>query len=373
MIPVPEDTLFDRIFRFIEAGREDAPALAELATSLACLHHERMPLYRTLCEMRGVRPDAVQSIEDLPGIPTEAFKRLELHISPESVCRRFTTSGTSGGEDRKGVACFSEQDLLLMDAAVDTCARKYLFPDCQDRRTFVLAIAPTPQMAPAMIMVYGMERLMREFGHERSAFLIGPDGLDFPRLLDLLGWACSEGIPVTLIGASFGFAHLFDAFDREHLQFSLPCFSRVMDAGGFKGKSREIDRADMVAALEKHLCVRREYCVNVLGLTEHASQFYDDAVSAAFENRPCRTGKQNAPWTRTWAVDPETLSVLPHGERGILRHLDLSNGGHPFLIQTDDVGTTREDGFEVIGRPGVAEARGCSITVDELLNPRDKA
>ncbi len=108
-------------------------------------------------------------------------------------------------------------------------------------------------------------------------------------------------------------------------------------------------------------------CVNLLGLTEHASQFYDDSLAASAAGRAAHRGKQNPPWTRTWAVNPETLAVLPHGQTGLLRHLDLANGGHPFIVQTDDLGSTAETGFVVIGRASTAQSRGCSITVDELM------
>jgi hypothetical protein len=37
-------------------------------------------------------------------------------------------------------------------------------------------------------------------------------------------------------------------------------------------------------------------------------------------------------------------------------------------IQTADLGFTTPDGFRVLGRARGAEARGCSIAMDELLS-----
>ena len=359
--------LLAEIAGFIASGQEDEECLCRLTLDLARLHYERDPVYGKLCDLRGVHPDEARSLMQLPAVPAEAFKRTEMHIAPDSVTCTFTTSGTTGGEARKGTACFSEDDLFLMDAAIDVNATRCLFPDHAERRTLILVLAPSPDLAPQMIMAYGMKRLVDNYGLEDSAFLVGQNGLDFPSLLERLENAANEGTPATLIGASFGFVHLFDAFEERGLRFALPHASRVMDAGGFKGKSKEVRREDMVAAFGEYLGIPAGHCVNLLGLTEFASQFYDDAVAAAFDGRPARKGKQNAPWTRTWAVDPETLEPLPHGKQGILRHLDLANGGHPFLVQTDDLGVTSDEGFEVIGRVGGAESRGCSISVDELM------
>jgi hypothetical protein len=47
--------------------------------------------------------------------------------------------------------------------------------------------------------------------------------------------------------------------------------------------------------------------------------------------------------------------------------LDLANTGTVLAIQTADLGRGLGDGFEVMGREPGAEARGCSIAADEML------
>jgi hypothetical protein len=362
----PLDQLLAEIEAFIRERREDPARRDDLALQLARIHALRDPWTRRLCSLRGVDPAKVERVVDWPAVPTEAFKRRDLHVMPARVVRRFSTSGTSGGEAARGTACYSEHDLRLMDAAIDVNAARCLFPDHGTLRTRILILAPSPAAAPAMIMAYGMERLRVRYGAPRSEFLIGPKGLDVPRLLTLIEEAILEDEPVTLIGASFGFVNLLDGLGAKGLRFGLPEGSRVMDAGGFKGQSREVTREELVSRLGDTFGVPPEMCVNLLGLTEHASQFYGDEVAASLAGRPARVGKQNPPWTRTWAVAPETLAPLPHGEVGLLRYLDLANGGHPILVQTDDLGVTGPEGFEVLGRAGAAEARGCSLSVDEL-------
>jgi hypothetical protein len=71
---------------------------------------------------------------------------------------------------------------------------------------------------------------------------------------------------------------------------------------------------------------------------------------------------------RTQATDPETLKPVPHGQTGVLRHVDLANLQSVAAIQTADLGITSPDGFRVLGRARGAETRGCSIAMDDLLS-----
>ena len=74
------------------------------------------------------------------------------------------------------------------------------------------------------------------------------------------------------------------------------------------------------------------------------------------------------PWARTVVVDPETLEPVPEGHTGLLRHYDLANSSSVMAIQTDDLGVASDNGFEIVGRASGAEARGCSLAIDEMLS-----
>jgi hypothetical protein len=101
-------------------------------------------------------------------------------------------------------------------------------------------------------------------------------------------------------------------------------------------------------------------------MTEIASQFYDNTLYNLSKGSGGPRCKVNPPWTKTVVVDPDTLEPLPPGEKGLLRHFDLANRGHICAIQTDDMGKQVESGFEVYGRAHEGEARGCSLTIDEM-------
>ena len=352
-------SLSDDIYAFIQADTHDDATFDDLARRLFAMQCASIPLVGALADREGATPDKVAHWRDIPSVPTAAFKAATL-FGGSAVAQTFTSSGTSGASKSQSV--FSEEGLALMGLAVRVNAARWLFPD--GRSTRILVLAPSPQMAPHMIMAWGMSALISEYGLEGSRFLIGPDGLDSAAVVAELAGAARDGVPITLIGASFGFVHLLDGLVAADVRIASAPGSRTMDAGGYKGRSRELTRAELDSAISERLGVPAERAVNLLGMTELASQFYD-GVLAQGSATPRR--KQNPPWTRTVVVAPDTLRPVPAGERGLLVHLDLANIERPAVIRTDDMGFADADGFHVIGRATGADSRGCSLSVEELV------
>jgi hypothetical protein len=205
------------------------------------------------------------------------------------------------------------------------------------------------------------------FGGPGSGFYIGTEGLEAERLRGDLRAAEQEGAPVCLLGASFAFVHFLDRCRADGLRFRLPAGSRVMDTGGFKGKSREIPQAELYALIAEHFGVGRDACVNMYGMTELSMQCYDSPLRRRAVGLPDEPIMQAPPWARTLVLDADTLRPVPEGVRGILCHYDLANCSSVTGILTEDVGVTTSLGFRLLGRIQGAESRGCSISVDEML------
>jgi hypothetical protein len=198
-------------------------------------------------------------------------------------------------------------------------------------------------------------------------------------LLDELRQCEKDGKPVTLKGSYFGFVHLFDVMEEQGLRLSLPDGSRLMDAGGYKGRSREIERAQFVEWASALLGLIPERVVNLLGMTELASQIYDGSLAHSVRgvaNASATRMKEPPHWVRTRIVDPTAfesgdLGEIHDGRRpGLLRHLDLANVERPMVVQSDDVGLRCESaeglGFEILRRAKGSEPRGCSLSVEEF-------
>ncbi len=357
--------LDQKIIDFIRKGidREDDEEFNRLSLQVFGLQFKYIPLYRGYCEKRGIGPEKISSWEEIPALPTDVFKVMELSMFPSRTVRTFMTSGTTKPEER-GKVGYDEGGLRLMDATIQEAASSFLFPD--GMKTKILIIAPSPEMAPHMIMAYGMNRLKDYFGLPQSRFLVGREGFEVETLLKELRSSEEEDVPVTLCGGSFGFVNFFDTCREKGLRFKLPSGSRILDAGGFKGRSREVKREEFIRECGEILGIEKGYCVNLLGMTETSSQFYDNTLRDFLKGLHLPGAKINPPWTKTLVVDPETLKPLPPGETGLLRHFDLANRGHILAIQTDDLGRMTPEGFEVFGRSKEGEARGCSLTIDEM-------
>ena len=358
MIPRPAE-LRRRILAAIERGAAeplDDAEFEDLALAVFAHQHARNPAYRAFCDSRGATPATVTSWLEIPAVPTDAFKAATLlcgdHADAAAV---FRTSGTTAGRDRRGTHAFL--DLTLYDAALLQGFRANLLAD--GARLPILSLVPRAEDQPDSSLSHMVSTVVRELGGPGSGWFVSPDaGLDVEGLATRFEAAAAEDAPVLLAGTSLAFAHLFGALERDGRRFELPPGSRAMDTGGSKGLARELSRDELLTAFDRLLAIPADRVVNEYGMTEMSSQLYA-------RGREPHTGPG---WLRTRAVDPETLRPLPDGELGVLRHWDLANMDSVAVLQTADLGRVTPAGIELIGRARGAEARGCSIAMDELLS-----
>jgi hypothetical protein len=214
---------------------------------------------------------------------------------------------------------------------------------------------------PNSSLAHYLALALHAFGTPESRYYLGADGLQVDALCAALQEVQARGEPFALLGASYSFVHLMDALQARGLTFRLPAGSRLLDTGGFKGQSREMDMEEFYNALSATFGVPRSACINMYGMTELSTQFYDDgnAVLPAVKSGPH--------WIRSRVLDPLTGQEMPKGERGILAHTDLGNYNSVTTILTEDVGVQVDGGFLLLGRAQGAQAKGCSLAVDEFL------
>ena len=66
-------------------------------------------------------------------------------------------------------------------------------------------------------------------------------------------------------------------------------------------------------------------------------------------------------------INPLSKTDVKIGDKGALVHCDLAHFNIVSTILTEDAGIEVEDGFLLLGRADGAEAKGCSMAVDEFL------
>ena len=349
--------IIKNVLDFIAVDSVDDAAFNDLALKLFAYQFRNNDPFMKFARRRGKTPRTVKSWMDIPAVPINAFKTLDLSCSPITEAKAiFMTSGTTLG----GVRGKSYHPTLdVYDASMHRNFRDRFMGKYERIKMGILF--PPPAIMPNSSLAHYLDLAVRDFGLCESGHLVDTNGIQFGALFDALTEAEQTNEPYALLGASFSLVHLLDEMERTHLKVNLPPGSRILDTGGFKGKSRELEPDDFYDKLEDAFGVPRSLCVNMYGMTELSSQFYDDG------NLTCPSVKCGPHWMRSRVVNPITGETLPDGQIGILAHTDLAHFNICTTILTEDAGLAVENGFQLIGRADGVEAQGCSMAVDEFL------
>ncbi len=343
--------LDSEILAFIQQGlnNNDTQGFNRLALKEFELQFHTIPPYRDYCLHKGISPGIATKWQDIPAVPSNAFKNFVLATFPvEDAEHAYFTSGTTNPL-KKGKIYRDAGAVDLVNAANGLLTKKYVFPDFE--RMKIMLMTPSPQMAPGIGMAVGLDRLRTQFGTPDSAYLISKRGLDLELLLQSLLDAENTGLPLALIGSTLGFIYFFKECLKHDIRFSLPPGCRICDGGGYMGQFGECSKEQYFELCEKVLGIAAHHCINVLGMGEISTNFFDNTLSDHLEKRGgSQRYKLIAPWTRTEVVDINGFKPLPVGEVGLLKHYDLANRSMVVAVQTDNLGLILEEGFEIVGR-----------------------
>lgn len=394
----------------------------ELARRLFSLQFETVAPYRRLGEARRTSPTTIRDWRGIPALPTTAFKEFAITSLPfEARSRVFHSSGTTA--HRPSCHFHGPDSLALYESSLLPWFRAHLLANMPEHPstgaiTFVV-LTPIAASAPHSSLVHMFNTLVKTWGTSDSVFVgtasrLLPEAVDHEpsggasglvsrpwqraaRLAGTLappthlrsqestrevvtdradrGWqldlpaaraaferAVEAGRPVCVLGTAFSFVHWLDDARAEQLRFQLPPGSRVLETGGYKGRSRTVPKPELHASISTALGVPLSHIVCEYGMSELSSQAYDTAAPVGGDARPGRARVfRFPPWARALVVSPETGREVGDGETGLLRVIDLANVRSVLAVQTEDLAVRRGRGFELIGRAADAELRGCSL------------
>ena len=366
---------FDSYSRRLRADIKRGTALTDaefgaLANGLFALQFAHVAPYRRLCEARGISPATLADWARIPAVPAQAFKDLELtSLATTERTSVFHSSGTT--EHRPSRHFHSADSLAVYEASLLPWFERHLLTGGgRLRPRAILCLAPPPELAPHSSLVHMFACAGAAFAEGGARFLarLGVDNvwmLDDTTAVAVLRDAERAGEPVVLLGTAFMFVHLLDELERRGLTLALPPGSRVMETGGYKGRARELPKAELHALITARLGVPDGFIVCEYGMSELSSQAYDRVAGNAPAQPFAKSDQPRAfhfpPWCRALVVSPETGCEVEEGETGMLRLFDLANVRSVMAIQTEDLAVRRGAGFELLGRAPRAEARGCSL------------
>ncbi|MGC4016093.1 MAG: hypothetical protein QM755_16440 [Luteolibacter sp.] len=330
-------------------GTAVEPSFDALALQVFRHQFDHNEPYRRYASARGRTPETVASWEQIPAIPTDAFKltRHPLRCFPaEAIRATFRTSGTT--RDIRGEHAFD--DLTLYETSI---LRGW------ERAGLPVPLNPwflsqSPVEAPDSSLVHMFGTLQQAHSPETpDRWLIDATGqLDSTPLVR----AAQQGEPITLFSTALGLLRMIEAGNSV----ALPPGSWIFETGGYKGVKVELEPAAFRALVCERFAIDPGRLLNEYGMTELSSPFY------AWNGE---TSHRGSPWVRTRVIDPETGRITPEGQPGYLEIIDLANLGSVAAIRTQDLAiATGENSFTLLGRDPSALPRGCSRRTDDLLN-----
>ena len=334
-----EDLLIQQVREFISSPEEGN--FGSLAQDL--FEHQfsvNLP-YKRYAEALGRTLGTVKKWQDIPSVPTSAFKLLEFPlIGAHKATSRFLTSGTT--TDIHGIHYFPNTKLYELSLLKTWESRE--FPKLPH-----LYLAPSPEEMPESSLSHMFGTLGSNLP---DPFLLKNDRFHLESLFSQI----SAGQPLFLLGTALAFLHLMETLGP----ISLPAGSQLLETGGYKGTQRQLAKEDFYSQLAGFFSVPDHAIHNEYGMTELSTQAY--AIGS--------TGTHRFPaWCRHQILEPETGHALPPGEIGYLQIHDLANVHSVAAIRTQDFAIGHHDGsFTLIGRDPGALPRGCSRSIDHSLS-----
>jgi hypothetical protein len=350
------------VVRAFERGEGSPETFDAIAADVARFQARFIPGYARLCAARGVKPEHLVRAGDAPAVPTDAFKlAVVFAFDPTEARATFRTSGTTLGA--RGVHAL--RDVGTYDAAALAFGRATLARALAEP-VAVLVVGPPPDEAPDSSLTHMCGLFVRAFDPGRpveQSFFVRGGALDTVGLRARVA-SLAPSRPALVLATSFALVHLLDAMGSEVLR--LPVGSRIMQTGGFKGRSREVAADELRQAVAGAFRVPEDSVVSEYGMTELSSQFWE----ARLLDERARPGVYvEPPWARVVPIHPESLVPVAEGAAGIARIEDLANVDSAWAVLTHDRVRRVPGGFELLGRAVGAPPRGCSIALDEMLSP----
>ncbi len=287
--------------------------------------------YRDYLSLIGCRTDEVRSIEEIPYLPIELFKTHEVYCGEREPEIVFTSSATTGMTP-------SRHPMYSLEMYEKAFTRAFEIFYGEPSKWSLYALLPNYLRRKGSSLVYMADRLIRACGS--GGFYLD----DYEQLLHDMK---NDPKPKILLGVSYALWDLVEQY-APRLTDTI-----VMETGGMKGYREELPKEEFHKILCEGFGVKEIH--SEYGMAELTSQAYSSGGNIF------RTPR----WMKVTTYDiNDPFCPLKLGSRGRLNIIDLANYWSCAFISTQDVGHTFTDGsFEINGRIGHADIRGCNLLV----------
>ncbi|MBI4024097.1 MAG: hypothetical protein HY360_03895 [Verrucomicrobia bacterium] len=361
-------SLRDRILRFIR-GQTAAPSRADSLWTEVHRHQLRHdPVFRRWCGARqkpAERRGAIFRATHPPAcLPVIAFK--ETCVCSFRVSRRnpwFESSGTTSA----GAGMTSRHHFRSLDLYERSVIEGWKWQLQIRNSEFGIrnwaALMPSFDEKPHSSLSCMAAILMREFGDGNGFWCMTCGKWNWSGFRSHLNRLKKLRRPAALFGTAFAWVHFLDWCAARQIGFLMPAGSMILETGGYKGRSREIERTELHRRLRRLFGVKASDVHSEYSMCELSSQAYSfQPEGAKGEGRPIF---RFPPWCRHRVVQPGSSISVSEGETGVLEIHDLANLDSCAFLRTEDMAIRRGDGFELIGRLPRAGLKGCSLAFED--------
>jgi long-chain-fatty-acid---luciferin-component ligase len=338
----------------------------QLTQKSFAFHYETNLAFHKECDMLGVTPEGLQSVEDLnriPLIPVQVFKKPNalslLSVPLDDVELEIQSTGTTG------IPSVARRDVVTTTRACLSLLALY-------REFFGIAhgvgvfLCPSPAETPEM----GMVKVFNLFSGllDDRAYLVRDFVFDPEEAINYLQTWRGRHIR-HLFGPPFMIARLLRYLERKEFPLPLDPGSYAITLGGWKRFNRErIDRHSFDGKLQAYLGLLPSQVRDMYGMIESNLL----AVECDYHR------KHVPPWCHVTvrALDDPSAEV-PAGQVGVIGILDALSRSYPGFILSQDIGRIEPNAECPCGRTGqvlsfVGRRRGaepgcCAVTIERFM------
>lgn len=310
----------------------------------ACLEtfryqYDNVEVYRKFVDYLNIDVSAIKEVNDIPFLPIEMFKN-HLVLSKNSHAENyFQSSGTTQiNRSKHYIADFSLYEKSIYKSFEQFIGKPedYIF----------LGLLPNYSENTHSSLIYMVDFLMKKSDKPENGYFL----YNHQELFDLLQTLTDK--KVILFGVSFALLDFLDFCDSSDQTLKLSNSLTVIETGGMKGRKEEITKDELLMIFQQGLKTDKIY--SEYSMTELLSQAYSLGENIY----------KSPNWMRILIRNTEDpFSYVEQGRTGAINIIDLANRNSCAFIATQDLGTSQNGTFQVLGRIDHSDIRGCSLLV----------